>query len=143
MEDWKYCNRGVSSRLNLFWLVFDTTKNTIISPNFLVWKFYGKAQFPQFPQLLYISETIHFHKTSEPRNKMKLWYFFAVRGQINCYISFKLIVTLLNQLLQRWSVFKDLGKLKTIKARNMQFLSHEVQKSAKPFIIFCSLSDGF
>ena len=22
-------------------------KNTVISPNFLVWKFYGKAQFPQ------------------------------------------------------------------------------------------------
>ena len=23
-----------------------TAKNTVISPNFLVWKFYGKAQFP-------------------------------------------------------------------------------------------------
>ena len=24
----------------------DTAQNTVISPNFLLWKFYGKAQFP-------------------------------------------------------------------------------------------------
>ena len=43
-----------------------TTKNTIISPNFLVWKFCGKAQFaPSFVQFVQnYAETAPFHKTA-------------------------------------------------------------------------------
>ena len=29
-----------------FGMLFDTAKNTVISPNFLVWEFCGKTQFP-------------------------------------------------------------------------------------------------
>ena len=36
-----------------------TVQNTIISPNFLVWKFCGKAQF---------AETVPFYKISTPGN---------------------------------------------------------------------------
>ena len=45
-------------------------ENTIISPNFLAWKFCEKAQFPhsfgQFAQNC--AKTVTFHKTSMPRN---------------------------------------------------------------------------
>ena len=40
----------LESRLTELWNIFSktpTAKNTVISPNFLVWKFCGKAQFPQ------------------------------------------------------------------------------------------------
>ena len=48
----------------------DTANNTEISPNFSVWKFYGKAQFPQtFARIAQnFMETVPFHKTSIPRN---------------------------------------------------------------------------
>ena len=44
-----------------------TTKNTVISPNFLVWKFCGKAQFPNsFGQIAQnYAETVPFHKISK------------------------------------------------------------------------------
>ena len=40
-----------------------TAKNTVISPNFLVWKFRGKAQFPHsFGQIAQnYAETVPFH----------------------------------------------------------------------------------
>ena len=43
-----------------------TAKNTVISPNFLVWKFCGKEQFPHnFGQIARnYAETALFHKTS-------------------------------------------------------------------------------
>ena len=47
-----------------------TAKNTAISPNFLVWKFCGKKQFPHsFGQIArnYV-ETVSFHKISTPGN---------------------------------------------------------------------------
>ena len=54
-----------------------TTKNTVISPNFLMWKLCGKAQFPQsfgrFAQNF--AETLPFHKISIPGNQVKIWYF--------------------------------------------------------------------
>ena len=54
-----------------------TAKNTIISPDFLVWKFCGKAQFPHgFGRSARNSaETVPFRKISTPGNQVKLWYF--------------------------------------------------------------------
>ena len=52
-------------------------KNTVISPDILVWKFCGKAQFPQ--SLVRIArnytEIVLFHKTFTPGNQVKLRYF--------------------------------------------------------------------
>ena len=47
-----------------------TSKNTVISPNFLVWKFCGKAQFPHsFGQIAQnCAETVPFHKICIPGN---------------------------------------------------------------------------
>ena len=47
-----------------------TAKNTIISPNFLVWKFCGKAQFPHsFGRVARnYAETMPFCKISIPGN---------------------------------------------------------------------------
>ena len=48
----------------------DTAKNTVISPNCLVWKFCGKAQFPHsFERFARnCAETVPFHKISTPGN---------------------------------------------------------------------------
>ena len=55
----------------------NTAKNTLILPNFLVWKFCGKAQFPHsFWQLARnYAETVPFHKISTTGNQVKLLYF--------------------------------------------------------------------
>ena len=47
-----------------------TAKNTVISTNFLVWKFCGKAQFPHsFGRIsLKYAEIVPFHKYSTPGN---------------------------------------------------------------------------
>ena len=47
-----------------------TTKNTVITPNFIVWKFCGKAQFPHsFGRFARnYAETMPFHKISTPGN---------------------------------------------------------------------------
>ena len=54
-----------------------TAKNTAISPDFLVWEFCGKAQFPhsfrRFAQNY--AETVPFRKISTPGNQVKLRYF--------------------------------------------------------------------
>ena len=49
-------------RLMVFRRTFElfTAKNTVISPNFLVWKFCGKGQFPR--------EFLANHKISTPGN---------------------------------------------------------------------------
>ena len=51
-----------------------TAKNPVISPSFLVWKFCGKAQFPnsfgRFSRNH--AETVPFHKISTPENLVKL-----------------------------------------------------------------------
>ena len=41
-----------------------TAKNTVISPNFLVWKFCGKVQFPLIFRIFArnYEETVSFHK---------------------------------------------------------------------------------
>ena len=68
--------------MNLLEIVFKifekyTSQNTVISPNFLVWKFFGKAQFPhsfgRFARNCVV--TVPFHKISTPRNLLKLRYF--------------------------------------------------------------------
>ena len=43
-----------------------TVKNTVISPNFLVWKFCGKAQAQRIAQNY--AEPVPFHKISTPGN---------------------------------------------------------------------------
>ena len=54
-----------------------TAKNAVTSPEFLVWKFCGKAQFPRsfgwFARNY--AETVPFRKISTPENQMKLQYF--------------------------------------------------------------------
>ena len=47
-----------------------TSKNTLVSPNFLVWKFYGKAQFlHSFGQFTRdYAETVPFYKISTAEN---------------------------------------------------------------------------
>ena len=69
-----------TTRISMFVFEFSkigTAENTVISLNFLVWKFCGKAQFPQsFKQIArnYV-ETVPFHKIFTPGNSMKLRYF--------------------------------------------------------------------
>ena len=55
----------------------DTGKNTVISPDFLVWKLCGKAQFPDsFGRFARnYAENVPFRKTSTPGNQVKLPYF--------------------------------------------------------------------
>ena len=48
--------------------IASAAKNTLISPDFLVWKFCWKAQFPH-------SFTVPFSKISTPGNQVKLRYF--------------------------------------------------------------------
>ena len=49
---------------------------TVISPNFLVWKVCGKAQFRITMRIARnYAETVPFHKISIPENKVKLLYF--------------------------------------------------------------------
>ena len=54
-----------------------TMKNTVISPNFLVWEFCGKAQFPhsfgRIPQNY--AKIVPFHKISTLENQVKVRYF--------------------------------------------------------------------
>ena len=65
-----------SGRFNLFRFRSTlTAKNTVISPNFLVWEFCGKAQFPHIAGIY--TETVPYHKISTPGNSVKLGYFFA------------------------------------------------------------------
>ena len=66
-----------------------TAKNTVISPDFFVWKFGGKAQFPNtFGQIARnYPETLPFHKISAPGNQMKLRYFC----NIHCLTWIKLV----------------------------------------------------
>ena len=47
-----------------------TTENTVISADFLVWKFCGKAQFPHSfgRSVRNYAETVPFHKISTPGN---------------------------------------------------------------------------
>ena len=70
---------GIFEKLMIH-LYIVTTKNTLITPNFLVWKFCGKGQFKHSVGRIarnYV-ETVPFHKVSTPGNLVKLWYFFAV-----------------------------------------------------------------
>ena len=66
-------------KLHGFWRLWMKIhcKNTVISPNFLVWKLCGKTQFPQsFGRIARnYAETVPFHKTFTRRNQVKLWYF--------------------------------------------------------------------
>ena len=57
--------------------ITDTAKNNVISPDFLVWKFCGKAQFSHsFGRFArYYAETMPFRKISTPAIQVNLWYF--------------------------------------------------------------------
>ena len=54
-----------------------TAKNIVISPNFLVWKFCEKAQFPHSFERFSrnYAETVPSYKIFTPGNSVKLWYF--------------------------------------------------------------------
>ena len=70
----------LESRLTELWNIFSktpTAKNTVISPNFLVWKFCGKTQFLQsFGRIARnYAETVPVQKIFTPRNLVKLRYF--------------------------------------------------------------------
>ena len=54
-----------------------TAKNTVISPDFLMWKFCGKAKFPHsFGRFARnYAETVPLRKIFTPGNQLKLWYF--------------------------------------------------------------------
>ena len=70
-------------------LVTNTARNTVISPNFLLWKFCEKAQFPhsfgRFAQNY--TETVAFHKISARGNLGEITVFFAVELN-DCYSPF-------------------------------------------------------
>ena len=70
----------MSSNLQIVSTSVYTTKNTVISPNFLVWKFYGKEQFPHsFGRFAKnYAETVAFHKISTPAKLCEITIFFAV-----------------------------------------------------------------
>ena len=57
--------------------VQNTAKSTVILPDFLVWTFCGKVQFPHsFGQIAQnYTETVPFRKISTPGNQVKLRYF--------------------------------------------------------------------
>ena len=57
-------------------------KNTVISPDFLVWKFCGKAQFTHsFGRIARnYAETVPFRKICTPGNQVKFGCFFAVEA---------------------------------------------------------------
>ena len=63
-----------------------TAKNTVISPNFLVWKFFGKAQFPHRVGRIVqnYAETVPFIKFPHQEKKVKLRYFLQC---INFFIN--------------------------------------------------------
>ena len=56
---------------------FPTALNTVISPNFMVWKFCRKTQFPHsFRRIIQnYAETAPFHKISTPWSYVELRYF--------------------------------------------------------------------
>ena len=58
-------------------LYSNTAKNTVISRNFLVWKFCRKVEFPQsFGRIARsYTETVPFCKMATPGNQVKLRYF--------------------------------------------------------------------
>ena len=62
-----------------------TEKNTVISPDFLVWKFCWKARFlHSFGRIARnYAETVPFRKISIPGNQVKLRYFPTVRFFFN------------------------------------------------------------
>ena len=74
-----------NTRFQFFWIFRSplTANNTVISPNFVVWKFCGKAQFlHSFGRITRnYSKTVSFHKISTPANYVELLYF------LQCLIS--------------------------------------------------------
>ena len=67
-----------------------SSKNTVISPDFQVWKFCGRAQFPySFGWFArnYV-ETVPFCKISTPRNQVKLRYFLRCVSLFQCFPAF-------------------------------------------------------
>ena len=121
-----------------------TAKNTVISPNSLVWQFCGKAQFPHsFGRITRnYAEIVPFRKISTPENYVKLRYF------MQCYVKMSVFGVILIRIFQHsdWiprdtpylSVFSpNAGKyvLKWQKLRsdhNKQKANNILQHIAKP-----------
>ena len=67
-----------SARTFHYWLKTHNAKNTVNSPDFLVWKYCGKASPKTIRPKLFAqnyAETVPFHKISAPGNQVKLRYF--------------------------------------------------------------------
>ena len=64
---------------------YNTGKNIVISPDFLVWRFCGKAKFPRSFRWIAqnYAETVPFRKISTPGNQMKLRYFSQCKSNQN------------------------------------------------------------
>ena len=79
------------SLMCLQFVLNNTAKNTSLSPDFLVWKFCGKAQFSYSfgPISRTYAETVPFRKISTPGNQVKLWHFSQCnmfwRGAMFCF----------------------------------------------------------
>ena len=80
--------------------ITNTAKNTVISPNFLVWKFCGKAQFPHsYGRFVRnYAETLPFHKISTPENQVKSRYFWQCTVTITIMIIQLLLLFILKKL---------------------------------------------
>ena len=58
-----------------------TAKNTVISPNFLVWKFYGKEQFPHsFGRIAQNYVETSFPQNFHTRKLGEITIFYAVKS---------------------------------------------------------------
>ena len=89
-----------------WYAIISTAKNIVISPDFLVWKFCGMAQFPHsFGRLARnYAETVPFHKISTSGNQVKLRYFSQCRKikNQNCFFVCVLDSILVLSLFKIW-----------------------------------------
>ena len=102
----KHSDTAAYSRLQATENVLFIAWNTVISPNFLVWKFCGEAQFPHsFERITRnYAETVSFHKIPILGIWVKLWHFSRwfsrARGFLWIYWSINFNWTYINGLLE-------------------------------------------
>ena len=80
-----------------FFITSYTAKNTIISPDLLMWRFCGKAGFPHsFGRITRnYAKTVPFHKISTPGNQVRLQYFSQFMMSMSISWNLKLGLTLI------------------------------------------------
>ena len=78
-------------------MIPNTAKNNVISPDFLAWKFCGKARFPHsFGRFARnYAETLPFRKIFTPGNQVKLRYFSQWKCMEECIQDiYKLVISI-------------------------------------------------